>query len=79
MAKIKCICNNQIWLGEIPSPHQYMIISDSEYDKFHGQIDSEELYMAMKIVVKCDNCGRLHFFWDGFNKPPIIYLKDSAT
>jgi len=32
MPKIKCVCENIIGLGEIPSPNQWMIISDMEFD-----------------------------------------------
>lgn len=76
MPKIRCKCDNVIWLGEIPSPHQWLIISDVEYDKFEGQIDPEILYSKMEIVVKCNVCERLHVFWDGFDKPQAIYVKE---
>lgn len=73
MPKIKCKCDHVIPLGEIPSPHQLMIISDVEYDQFQGSVDAEEIYMAMDIVVKCPNCQRLHVFWDGFSNLPEVY------
>ncbi len=76
MPKINCKCNNVISLGEIPSPNQWMIISDIEYDQFHHQIDAEVLYSKMEVVVKCNFCGRLHIFWDGFDKPQVIYKKE---
>ena len=41
MPKINCKCNNVIWLGEIPSPNQWMIISDIEYDQFEDKVDTE--------------------------------------
>ncbi|WP_316820404.1 hypothetical protein [Pedobacter gandavensis] len=77
MPKIRCKCDNVIWLGEIPSPHQWLIISDVEYDKFEGQIDAEILFSKMEIVVRCNVCDRLHVFWDGFDKPQTIYNKES--
>ncbi|MBC8988173.1 hypothetical protein H9X96_20660 [Pedobacter sp. N36a] len=77
MPKIRCKCDNVIWLGEIPSPHQWLIISDVEYDKFEGQIDPEILYSKMEIVVRCNVCDRLHVFWDGFDKPQTIYIKEA--
>jgi len=73
MPKLKCTCDHIIGLGQIPSPHQYLIISDVEYDRFEGQVDAEVVYGAMKIIVKCSNCERLHIFWNGFNNPPMIY------
>ncbi len=50
-----------------------MIISDVKYDRFAEQVNADEVYMAMDIVVKCPNCQRLHVFWDGFNSPQTIY------
>ena len=73
MPKIRCKCNFVIGLGQIPSPDQFMIISDVEYDHFEGQVDSEEIYSAMKVVAKCPNCGRIHIFWNGFDNPQTIY------
>jgi len=76
MSKIICKCENVIWLGEIPSPQQWMVISDVVFDGFQGQIDAELLYSKMNIIVKCDVCNRLHIFWDGFDKPQTIYRED---
>ena len=44
MPKIKCVCGNIIGLGEIPSPNQYLMISDVLFDKFQGYVDAEEIY-----------------------------------
>jgi hypothetical protein len=77
MPKIKCVCECIISLSEIPSPNQYLIISDIEMDNYVGKVDIEQLYMEMKIVVKCPNCGRLHIFNEGFDKAPIIYRIDN--
>jgi hypothetical protein len=46
-------------------------------DNYVGKVDIEQLYMEMKIVVKCPNCGRLHIFNEGFDKAPIIYRIDN--
>lgn len=73
MPKIICKCKEIIDLSEIPTPNQYMFISDIDYDKFTGSIDSEDLYMEMNIMIKCPNCGRLHIYWDGFDNPSKIY------
>jgi hypothetical protein len=73
MPKIKCKCNFVIRLGEIPSSNQFMIISDVEFDKFEDKTNSQEIYMAMKVVAKCPNCGRLHVFWNEFDHPQTIY------
>ena len=73
MPKIKCICNYIIGLGEIPSEHQFLIISDVDYDKLGNDIDPVALYQDMTLMVKCPNCGRLHIFWNGFDNPQVIY------
>jgi len=75
MPKIKCLCNFIILLGDIPSVNQLNIISDVEFFKFfeNDNCNVGEIYHAMKIVVKCPNCGRLHVFWDGYDKPQRIY------
>ncbi|QQT26617.1 MULTISPECIES: hypothetical protein [Sphingobacterium] len=77
MPKIRCVCDYIINLSEIPSPNQYLIISDVEMDTYVGQVDVEQLYMAMKIVARCSNCGRLHVFYDGFDEDPVIYRVDN--
>ena len=84
MPKIRCLCNHLIDLGEIPSPNQWMIVSDKNYDElreeatqFADKIDAELLYSKMDMVVKCDKCGRLHIFWDGYDKPATVYLRDN--
>lgn len=74
MPSILCQCGNRISLGEIPSPNQYLIISDKDYDNFQGNIDSEKLYRDMKIVALCNICKRIHIFWNGFDQPPTSYL-----
>lgn len=76
MPKIKCNCGNIIWLGDIPSPHQLLIIPDIDFDKYWKKMNVEELFEEMKIIVKCDKCNRLHIFWEGFDKPPQIYVED---
>ncbi|OXB25330.1 hypothetical protein B0A80_01475 [Flavobacterium tructae] len=73
MPKIKCVCGNIIGLGEIPSPNQYLMISDVLFDKFQGYVDAEEIYKEMKLVVHCKECQRLHIYCNGFDKDAIIY------
>ncbi|TJZ61995.1 hypothetical protein FAZ15_05640 [Sphingobacterium olei] len=78
MPKIRCVCEYVIGLGEIPSPNQYLMISDVSFEKyFDVEIKAEELYREMAIVVHCPNCSRLHVFYDGFDKEPVVYKIDS--
>lgn len=76
MPKLKCVCGNIILLGDIPSPNQFMLISDVELDEFHGFVDVEEIYKAMKVVAHCSKCERLHVFWNGFDQLQTIYMKN---
>lgn len=73
MPKLKCECSEVINLGGVPSRHQYLMISDKEYDNYSGLIDAEMLYSKMTIVVKCPVCGRLYIYNNGFNSPPVVY------
>ncbi|GGJ30428.1 hypothetical protein [Paenibacillus hunanensis] len=74
MPKLLCTCNNILNLQDIPCKVQYNFISDVDYDKYHDNINAEELYQEMKIFVECDKCGRLWFFWNGFDEEPLEYL-----
>jgi hypothetical protein len=76
MPKVLCVCNTVISLSDIPSPNIIKMISDEEYDNYSGLIDAEELYLKMKIIVKCPSCDRLHIYWDGFDKGATIYTKE---
>jgi len=53
------------------------MISDVSFEKyFNIEIKAEELYSEMKIVAHCPNCGRLHVFYNGFDKDPVVYRID---
>jgi len=34
MAKVECKCGNYIYIGQIPNPHDYLSISEVEYENF---------------------------------------------
>jgi hypothetical protein len=76
MPKLVCKCNYVIGLSDIPSPHQFLMISDTDYDKINKRLDRATLYQMMTLVVKCPNCGRLHVFWEGVDTPQSIYNED---
>ena len=59
-------CGEILHYGEIPCPDEWLFISDVEFDKFSGSVDAEEIYKAMKILIKCSSCGTMWFFGDGF-------------
>ena len=77
MPAVGCVCGNRIGLGGIPSENQLMVISDIELDKFEDQIEWDALHDKMTIVAKCDECGRLYFFNDGYSKKPTIYKPEN--
>lgn len=76
MPKFKCNCENIIYLGAIPCPHELLLIPDVDFEKYWNKFDIEELYREMKTIVKCDKCGRLHIFFNGFDKPPNTFKEE---
>jgi hypothetical protein len=77
MSKFLCKCGNVIRIsGLIPNPAEWKFISDVAYDKFQGQVDSEEVYQQMRSFLKCEECGRLWVHWDGFDNPPTLYVPE---
>jgi len=73
MPKMECNCGELINLSGIPSIHQYLFISDTDFDQYQNTIEAEDLYAKMKICVKCSSCLRLHIYLEGFEKEPLIY------
>lgn len=77
MPKIRCTCDEVISLSEIPNPYEYLLISDNDFESIYSDVISADLfYEKSRIVVKCPDCGRLHIFWDGFDKPGVVYKVD---
>ena len=77
MPGFKCKCDNIIKTGEIPNPNEWLIMSDVEYDEFSGMVDTEELYMRMKSMLVCKQCGRLWMYWNGYDNDPVPYVIDN--
>ncbi len=75
MPKIICSCGNILSYSEIPCSIEYKFISDSDYDKFSGSIDAEELYAQMKSFLACTTCHRLWIFWNGYQNAPTEYAQ----
>lgn len=78
MPKLRCQCQTIINYGYIPSPDEWLLIADSEYDQFVYAVDTEELYRQFKHMLKCPVCGRLHVFWNGFEYPPQAYIPEDV-
>lgn len=73
MPSILCRCGERLRYGDIPNPIEWLMISDCDYDAFHGAVDAEALYAAMRSALKCTACERLWIFWDGFANDPRAY------
>ncbi|MFT4252171.1 MAG: hypothetical protein QM608_06790 [Caulobacter sp.] len=79
MPSVACPCGHRIQYGEVPCPHEWLAISDVAYDKRQGRIDAEDLYLEMTHFLKCEACGRLAMFWEGFSKPPVFYAPEGPS
>jgi hypothetical protein len=74
MAKLNCRCGATLTLsGEIPNPIEWKLLSDELFDEFSGNVDVELIYQAATSLFRCENCGRLWVFWDGFDAAPMEY------
>lgn len=74
MAKFNCVCGHTISTsGEIPNSDEWELMSDIEFDRFHGRIDVEELYRRMKVLYRCPESDHLWIFWDGIDANPSLY------
>jgi len=76
MPAILCKCKYRLSYGEIPNSIEWLTISDVDYDIYDSNIDRDQLYMEMKSILKCDKCGRLWIFWNGFEEEPSSYLPE---
>ena len=79
MPGIQCKCGNIIKIGEIPNPSEWLFISDVEYDKYSGNIEAEDLYLAMKRFLLCNRCGRIWVYWEGNQIEPVPYILDETN
>ena len=74
MAKYQCVCGEVLTTsGAIPHPDQWQFMSDQDFEKYEGDVDVEEIYVAMKSFFRCPNSGHLLVFWDGFDQAPAWY------
>ena len=86
MATIKCPAEHIFSDGQVPCPHGWTLISESNFDKAlddllelarkGGDFDGQ----AMPILAShglpsyiCPECGRLLVFRNGLDKPATIY------
>lgn len=76
MPFIMCTCNKKISYSNIPCEHEWLMISDTAFDRFSNLADVEDIYNAMTHILKCPSCKRLWVFWNGFDKPASAYLPE---
>jgi len=79
MPSITCGCGEILRYGEIPCQNEWLLISDVEFDKFSGKVEAEEVYQAMKSLIKCPSCGAVWIFWNGFQVEPQEYVPHRYT
>ena len=84
MAKWLCPCGNQIRSsGAIPNPQEWHFLSDADlgelFDNHDPGITPEDVLGRSRFAYRCDQCGRLHVFWDGIGDwPPVIYAPENT-
>lgn len=66
MPKLACKCGEFINYSDIPSPFEWLLISDVNFDSFQGTVNAEDVYHAMTHAFLCPQCRRLWILWDGF-------------
>ncbi|GAA3126883.1 hypothetical protein [Streptosporangium carneum] len=77
MGKFNCACGNLMRTsGLIPNPIEWKIISDVDFDCFNGLVDAEDVYSVGRSAFRCEGCGRLWIYWDGFDRPPRCYVPE---
>jgi hypothetical protein len=83
MAKFHCVCNAEIQMsGSIPNELEWKTLSDVEFDRVEGLVDSEEIYVASRSMFRRPTCDRLWIFWHGMDEALKCYkpeaLKESG-
>jgi hypothetical protein len=70
MAGFMCKCGTTIRTsGAMPHPLQWMLISDEDFDTL-TTAGVEAIYTAATTAFKCESCGRLWVYWNGFDSEP---------
>lgn len=76
MAKFLCACGGLIRTsGGIPNPQQWNLISDEGFEVFwESEVDASRVYSEFIHAYRCDDCGRLWIFWQGYDASPTEYV-----
>ena len=74
MAKFRCVCGETIRTsGDIPNPIEWHLLSDVDFDEFHGEVEAEEVYLATTLMYRCPASDHLWIYWDGIDEEPTLY------
>ena len=79
MPGMMCRCGDKLSWGDIPNPCEWKFLSDPEFEQFTGEVNAEQIYLAMSSFLRCRSCGRLWVFWDGFGAEPQEYVPALAN
>lgn len=80
MARFACVCGYQIRTsGDVPNPLEWRLISDEQFETFHGTVDVEAVYRATTVAYRCPESAHLWIFWDGFEGEPSLYAPTSPS
>jgi hypothetical protein len=72
MSRFLCICGYQIRTsGDVPNPLEWHLLSDQDFDAFHGLVKAEDVYRATTIAYRCPDSGHLWVFWNGLDAEPV--------
>jgi hypothetical protein len=83
MAKWLCQCGNQMRSsGAIPNPQEWHLVSDPAIGELFDReraVEVEDVLDRAKFVYRCEQCDRLHVFWDTIGDwPPTIYVPEGT-
>jgi hypothetical protein len=74
VAKFRCVCGETIRTsGDIPNRIEWHLLSDVDFDEFHGEVEAEEVYLATTLMYRCPASDHLWVYWDGINEEPTLY------
>jgi hypothetical protein len=74
MPKFICDCGKVLRYSEIPCSFEWLLISDTDFDRFSGTVDAEQVYRATTSLLRCPNCSQVWIFWDGMAQTPQAYV-----
>lgn len=74
MPAIICSCGERLSYGALPCDIEWKFVADPVVMAMPDDIKFEDLYSTMNSFLKCQACGRLWVFWNGFQQDPQEYV-----